>query len=291
MSSYHDSNVIELAGKILIVSIVVLSVVLIFVFFVHLYSKWFWQRREENQNGSTTLRRRRRGDFTAGHQEQQSGVTVLRRGLNPSFLKTIPVLPFDRKDFKDGLECAVCLSELDEGEKTRILPKCSHGFHVECIDMWFHSHSTCPICRSSVSDQIEISVEDLLEIRQTQEESPENGDSHIFPTNILFWGDETEVSTLTSQLEEANNHHQTPVSASEPSSSSSSTSSHAINDQSRPDLVIDVPRQIDDDEDQKSPVSYRMRSLRRILSGSRRFISPFTAAATSTVEQRTRSDL
>ncbi|CAH1434551.1 unnamed protein product [Lactuca virosa] len=287
MSSYHDSNVVELAGKILIVSIVVLSVVLIFVFFIHLYTKWFWHLREENQNGSNTLRRRRRGDFTAGHQEQQSGVTVLRRGLNPSFLKTIPVIPFDPKDFKDGLECAVCLSELDEGEKTRILPKCCHGFHVECIDMWFHSHSTCPICRNPVSDQIEISVEHLLEIRQTQEESTENGDSQTFPTNILFWGDETEVSTLTSQFEEANNHHQTPISTSEPSSSSPS---NAINNQLRPVLVIDIPQQIDDDEDQKSPVSYRMRSLKRILSGSRRFINPF-GPATTNVGQRTRSDL
>lgn len=290
MSSYHESNVIELAGKILIVSIVVLSVVLLFAFFVHLYAKWFWHRREENQNGSNSVRRRRRGDFTAGHQEQQSGVTVLRRGLNPTFLKTIPVIPFDPKDFKDGLECAVCLSELDEGEKTRILPKCSHGFHVECIDMWFHSHSTCPICRNPVSDQVEISVENLLETRQTQEESTETGDSQRFPTNILFWGDETEVSTLTSQLEEANNHHQTPVSTSESSSSSSSSPSNAINNQSRPDLVIDIPRQIDDDEDQKSPVSHRMRSLRRILSGSRRFINPFSSAITN-VEQGTRDHL
>ncbi|KAI3766320.1 hypothetical protein L2E82_16374 [Cichorium intybus] len=282
MSSYHDSNVIELAAKILIVAIVVLSVVLIFVFFIHLYAKWFWHRREENQNGSNTLRRRRRGDFTAGFQEQQSGVTVLRRGLNPSFLKTIPVIPFDPKDFKDGLECAVCLSDLDEGEKTRILPKCSHGFHVECIDMWFHSHSTCPICRDPVSDQTEISVENLLENRQTQEESTESGDSHTFPTNILFWGDETEVSTLTSQLEEANNHHQSPVSTSETSSSSPSPS--------HTNLVIEIPIQIDDAEDQKSPVSYRMRSLRRILSGSRRFINPFSPA-TSNVEQGSRSHL
>jgi hypothetical protein len=32
----------------------------------------------------------------------------------------------------------------------RLLPKCNHSFHINCIDMWFHSHSTCPICRSPV---------------------------------------------------------------------------------------------------------------------------------------------
>lgn len=285
MSRYHDSHVVELAGKILIVSIVVLSVILIFVFFIHLYAKWFWYRREDDPSAPNTRRlhrRRRRGDFTAaGHQEQQSGVTILRRGLNPSFLNSIPVIPFDPKDFKDGLECAVCLSELVEGEKTRILPKCSHGFHVECIDMWFHSHSSCPICRNPVSEQTVISVENLLGNRQTQEESStDSGDSQDFPTNILFWGDESEVSTLTSQLEEANSHHQAPVLTSELASSSSHTN-----------LVIDIPTQIDSDEDQKSPVSSRMRSLRRILSGSRRFINPFGPATNNNVEQGARGHL
>ncbi|KAI3759813.1 hypothetical protein L6452_07890 [Arctium lappa] len=282
MSSYHESNMVELAGKILIISIVVVSVVLVFVFFVHLYAKWFCYRREEDRNTPNT-RRRRRGDFTAGHQEQQqSGVTVLRRGLDPSFLKTIPVILFDPKDFKEGLECAVCLSDLGEGEKARILPKCNHGFHMECIDMWFYSHSTCPICRNPVSHQTEISVENLLEIRQTQEESTENsGDSQEFPTNILFWGDGTEVSTLTSQLEEANSHHQAAILTCETSSSSTSSQTNRL------ELVIDIPRLIDEDldQDQKTPVSSRMRSLRRILSGSRRFINPFSPATTS-VEPR-----
>ncbi|MGJ2918479.1 RING finger domain-containing protein, partial [Salmonella enterica subsp. enterica serovar Paratyphi A] len=38
----------------------------------------------------------------------------------------------------------MCLSEFEEKDKLRVLPKCNHGFHLECIDMWFHSHSTCP---------------------------------------------------------------------------------------------------------------------------------------------------
>lgn len=32
----------------------------------------------------------------------------------------------------------------------RDLPKCHHGFHVECIDMWLSSHTNCPICRAPV---------------------------------------------------------------------------------------------------------------------------------------------
>lgn len=45
----------------------------------------------------------------------------------------------------------MCISELKEGEEVRFLPNCKHGFHVECIDMWFHSNDTCPLCRDYVT--------------------------------------------------------------------------------------------------------------------------------------------
>ncbi|KAM0020320.1 putative transcription factor C2H2 family [Helianthus debilis subsp. tardiflorus] len=82
-----------------------------------------------------------------------------RRGLDDTLLKTIGVIQFDPKSFKDGLQCAVCLSDVKEGDKIRVLPKCDHAFHMECVDLWFKSHSTCPICRNPVVDQPEIAVE------------------------------------------------------------------------------------------------------------------------------------
>ncbi|XP_041999765.1 RING-H2 finger protein ATL79-like [Salvia splendens] len=45
-------------------------------------------------------------------------------------------------------ECAICLSEFAIGERIRILEKCSHGFHVQCIERWLISCSSCPICRA-----------------------------------------------------------------------------------------------------------------------------------------------
>ncbi|PKA52463.1 RING-H2 finger protein ATL80 [Apostasia shenzhenica] len=50
---------------------------------------------------------------------------------------------------EDG-ECPVCLSAFDDGDEVRLLPQCLHSFHVACIDMWLQSHSSCPVCRSSV---------------------------------------------------------------------------------------------------------------------------------------------
>uniref|UniRef100_A0A5B7BYM5 RING-type E3 ubiquitin transferase n=1 Tax=Davidia involucrata TaxID=16924 RepID=A0A5B7BYM5_DAVIN len=52
---------------------------------------------------------------------------------------------------KTTLYCAVCLHDVSHGERYRKLPKCNHCFHVDCIDPWFQSHSTCPLCRRQVS--------------------------------------------------------------------------------------------------------------------------------------------
>jgi hypothetical protein len=46
--------------------------------------------------------------------------------------------------------CSVCLEDVQGGEMVRQLPACKHLFHVQCIDMWLHSHRTCPVCRCNL---------------------------------------------------------------------------------------------------------------------------------------------
>ncbi|VVA97609.1 unnamed protein product [Arabis nemorensis] len=71
-------------------------------------------------------------------------------GIDQSVLRSIPVVDFSSKDFKHNVECVVCLSELVEGDKARVLPTCNHLFHADCIDSWLRCQSTCPICRNKV---------------------------------------------------------------------------------------------------------------------------------------------
>ncbi|GLJ39537.1 hypothetical protein SUGI_0807920 [Cryptomeria japonica] len=76
------------------------------------------------------------------------------RGLDQTVIESFPVFSYDLvKGLKAramGSECAVCLSDFTGEEMVRLLPKCSHAFHPECIDMWLCSHSTCPVCRISL---------------------------------------------------------------------------------------------------------------------------------------------
>ncbi|KAJ1262520.1 hypothetical protein BS78_09G114300 [Paspalum vaginatum] len=47
-------------------------------------------------------------------------------------------------------ECAVCIVELRDGDSARLLPRCGHRFHADCVDAWLRLHATCPLCRASV---------------------------------------------------------------------------------------------------------------------------------------------
>ncbi|CAI9260139.1 unnamed protein product [Lactuca saligna] len=53
-------------------------------------------------------------------------------------------------DSTGALECAVCLNEYEDEETLRLIPKCDHVFHPECIDAWFENHVTCPVCRANL---------------------------------------------------------------------------------------------------------------------------------------------
>ncbi|XP_010273154.1 PREDICTED: RING-H2 finger protein ATL52-like [Nelumbo nucifera] len=77
---------------------------------------------------------------------------VSTRGLEESLIKSITLCKYKRGDgLIEGTDCSVCLSEFQEDESLRLLPKCSHAFHVSCIDTWLKSHSNCPLCRAHVA--------------------------------------------------------------------------------------------------------------------------------------------
>ncbi|XP_062019676.1 E3 ubiquitin-protein ligase RING1-like [Rosa rugosa] len=72
-------------------------------------------------------------------------------GLQQSLISSISVCQYKKGDgLIEGTECAVCLSEFQEDETLRLLPKCDHAFHIPCIDTWLTSHTNCPLCRAPI---------------------------------------------------------------------------------------------------------------------------------------------
>jgi len=113
-------------------------------------------------------------DSSAGAENgttAHSAVSLRTKGLEKSVVESLPVVHFKDLNLQDKMdhgkktedggdgeneevephrECAVCLSEFEADDSLRLLPKCKHIFHLECIDVWFQSHSTCPLCRAAI---------------------------------------------------------------------------------------------------------------------------------------------
>ncbi|PHU20281.1 hypothetical protein BC332_11432 [Capsicum chinense] len=53
----------------------------------------------------------------------------------------------------EPLDCAICLSDFEHGDKGRKIESCNHIFHENCLDKWLmhgKGQTTCPLCRSVI---------------------------------------------------------------------------------------------------------------------------------------------
>lgn len=138
------------------------------------------------QPSSTTQQNDR--NFDDEEQQHQHGSVVdhpiwyIRTlGLHQSVINAISVCKYKRGEgLIEGTECSVCLSEFEEDENLRLLPKCNHAFHLPCIDTWLRSHINCPMCRAPiVVDPLRIpSMEPNVFVESSQIEVFENSDGN-----------------------------------------------------------------------------------------------------------------
>lgn len=213
----YNSTAAAIGSKSLLAAIVVVFTGVLFVLCLHIYARYFRGRGESF--------RRHRLAFI-GEQDTQSV------GLGKSAIEALPVFVYRREDQKEGLECAVCLSEFEENEKVRLLPKCHHTFHIDCTDMWFHTHSTCPLCRTSAlpempADSVVVVIADEEAASETDHQVSLANDSEgnynassslepgididlcpscrdaqvlsspIYPMKMLFWATQNRVSSMS----------------------------------------------------------------------------------------------
>ncbi|KAK0589858.1 hypothetical protein LWI29_019370 [Acer saccharum] len=141
-------------GKLLIISVTLLASAFLAVCFYAIYVKLYLGPRRRRSRSDPQTINQTHDDFL----DQDHGPTVDHHiwyintvGLQPSVISSITVCKYKSGDgLVEGTECSVCLSDFQEDETLRLLPKCNHAFHAPCIDTWLRSHTNCPMCRAPI---------------------------------------------------------------------------------------------------------------------------------------------
>ncbi|KAM0874865.1 hypothetical protein ACQ4PT_037147 [Festuca glaucescens] len=193
----------------------------------------------------------------AGHRD---------KGVDPELLRSLPVTLYRAAAPKGnaaedvGVECAVCLSELEDGDEARFLPRCGHGFHAECVDIWLASHSTCPLCRVTVGKP-DASLQALTSTGLPPVPSePANYAANLPASVLLGVSDQATLTAVTSVTSDGGRPRP------------SALASAGV-------LVIDIPesRTVATPHDAvKTPGSARLRSLKKLWSFGRQGLSGST---------------
>lgn len=147
-------------------SVLVIVIILSVVFFcsgvLHLLARCLGRRRARVPLDGLSSP----GNSVRGQLQQL--FSLHNAGVEQVFIDTFPVFLYGAvRGLKDSADCAVCLTEFVNEDKLRLLPKCKHAFHMECIDTWLLSHSTCPLCRRSLLPEAEPVVPPLNPISCT----------------------------------------------------------------------------------------------------------------------------
>lgn len=139
-------------SPVLLLFIIILAVIVFISGLVHLLLKFLIKRPS-----SSPIHQSNRFPETSGSHGLQRQLQQLFRlhdsGLDQAVIDALPVFYYeDIMGLKEPFDCAVCLFEFSAQDKLRLLPACSHAFHIHCIDTWLLSNSTCPLCRATLSN-------------------------------------------------------------------------------------------------------------------------------------------
>ncbi|XP_022925918.1 E3 ubiquitin-protein ligase ATL41-like [Cucurbita moschata] len=148
----HHLRKFQSRHKIMISAIFSLFVVVLVILFLHFYLRYLHRRRRQSRliNLEHQISRADRQNHTAA--TAAATAPAPKAGLDPVLIaKLLQESIHEQADHHGEIvECSICLSNIEEKATVRILPNCKHIFHVECIDMWLFSNTTCPVCRTAV---------------------------------------------------------------------------------------------------------------------------------------------
>ncbi|XP_043723818.1 RING-H2 finger protein ATL46-like [Telopea speciosissima] len=153
-SYYQKESTPSSSGGRISPAVLFIIVILAVIFFIsgllHLLVRFLIKKPSSASTSQSTRYPEMSGSDALQRQLQQL-FHLHDSGLDQAFIDALPVFLYKEiKGLKEPFDCAVCLCEFSELDKLRLLPLCSHAFHINCIDTWLLSNSTCPLCRGTL---------------------------------------------------------------------------------------------------------------------------------------------
>ncbi|CAA0833764.1 RING-H2 finger protein ATL46 [Striga hermonthica] len=135
-------------------AIVILALLFFLSGVLHLLVRFFTKKSQPNTTTTGSSTEIDPSAQNALQRQLQQLFHLHDSGLDQSLIDILPVFTYKDilGDAQEPFDCAVCLCEFTESDRLRLLPMCSHAFHMGCIDTWLVTNSTCPLCRGAVLD-------------------------------------------------------------------------------------------------------------------------------------------
>ena len=88
---------------------------------------------------------------------RNSTETTSTSDVSQEFVERRELVDAVRQCRKSNDSCIICLEDFNAKDPIRVLPKCGHEFHVECVDQWAYTYASstnrrnqrpsCPLCK------------------------------------------------------------------------------------------------------------------------------------------------
>ncbi|CAL9232277.1 unnamed protein product [Arabidopsis halleri] len=143
--TYAPSNSTE-SEKLKLYQAFIFSVPICFTFIVLFVLYLIYLRRNSTTNVDWSSLGMRGGIFVPTN----NNLSTAELGLSKDLREMLPIVIYKESFTVKDSQCSVCLGDYQAEEKLQQMPSCGHTFHMECIDLWLTSHTTCPLCRLSL---------------------------------------------------------------------------------------------------------------------------------------------
>ncbi|KAG2312355.1 hypothetical protein Bca52824_023912 [Brassica carinata] len=141
----NDTNSIKAEQQFKLHHALIFSIPICFTFIVLFVFYVIYLRRRSSSVDWSSLGMRGGGSFVS-----TNNLSKAELGLSKELREMLPIVIFKESFSINDSQCSVCLGDYQANDKLQQIPPCGHTFHMDCIDLWLTSHTTCPLCRLSL---------------------------------------------------------------------------------------------------------------------------------------------